>query len=61
MPEVEERSGLCEVVEGERGEAGKQGFATGAEAVLDGLGFERADKTQADGGGQNAAEVKEHK
>ena len=61
MPEVEERGGLSEVIEGERGEAGEQGFAARAEPVLDGLGFERADKTEADSGGKNAAEVQEHK
>jgi hypothetical protein len=57
LPEVEERGGLSEVIESERGEAGEQDFAAGTEAVLDRLGFQRADDAQADGSGHDAAQV----
>ena len=59
LPQFEERGGLGEIVEGRGAGALGGGLGGGREAVLEGLGFERADDVEADGGGEGAAQMME--
>lgn len=59
LEEVEQGSGLGEAVEGQTGGLGGETGGGVGESELDGLGFEGADDAEADGGGDESAEVLE--